>query len=62
MKKLRYGEEYQYSHDAPGHFVEQQYLPDTLAQAIFYRPSDEGEERTIKERLNAWWKRRRGRL
>jgi putative ATPase len=61
MKHLRYGAEYRYSHDAPGHFVEQQYLPDALAQSIFYRPSDQGEERTILERLNAWWTRRRGR-
>ena len=59
MKSLHYGSEYKYSHDFPGHFVEQQYLPDSLKDAIFYRPSDQGAERTILERLNAWWTRRR---
>ena len=31
---------YQYAHDYPHHYVEQQYLPDALQQEIFYRLSD----------------------
>lgn len=30
MKELNYGKEYKYPHDYPGHWVEQQYLPDNL--------------------------------
>ena len=30
MKDLGYGSNYRYPHDAPGHFLEQQYLPEAL--------------------------------
>lgn len=30
MKELNYGKEYKYPHDYPGHWVEQQYLPDNF--------------------------------
>src|SRR5690348_17752125 len=42
-----------------GHFVEQEYLPDTLKDRIYYKPTDEGNEKTIRERLEMWWKKRR---
>jgi putative ATPase len=58
MKHLGYGAEYKYAHDFPGHFVDQQYLPDELAGKIYYKPSNSGREATIRERLNAWWKSR----
>jgi len=35
---------YQYAHDYPNHFVDQQYLPDELKDAAFYHPSRQGEE------------------
>jgi putative ATPase len=56
MKGLGYGKDYQYSHDHEGNFKEQQYLPDPLRSTIYYQPSDNGEEKTIRERLNNWWK------
>ncbi|HCV42172.1 MAG TPA: AAA family ATPase [Bacteroidetes bacterium] len=56
MKNLGYGEEYKYSHSYDQHFVEQQYLPDNLKTKIYYRPVDIGEEKSIRERLNRWWK------
>lgn len=58
MEELKYGSAYRYSHDFEDHFVEQQYLPDNLADKIYYRPSDNGAERSIRERLNRWWKKR----
>ena len=58
MKGLGYGEEYRYSHDFEGHFIDQQYLPDGLTEKIYYRPTENGEEKAIRERLNAWWKRK----
>jgi putative ATPase len=56
MKDLRYGNEYKYSHDYDGHFVEQQYLPGSMLHTIYYRPTGEGSEKTIAERLNRLWK------
>ena len=53
-----YGSGYLYSHDPPEIPPRQQYLPEALAHAVYYRPSDRGEERTIGERLRQWWKRR----
>lgn len=42
---------YMYPHDFPGHFIRQQYLPDEIADAVFYEPSEEGYEARVKERL-----------
>ena len=59
MAGLGYGAGYKYGHDHPGSFTEQQYLPDDLKDRTYYRPTDNGAERTIRERLNSWWKSRR---
>jgi putative ATPase len=42
---------YRYPHDFPGAWVAQQYLPDHVADATYYRPTDRGEERAIAERM-----------
>ncbi|HTX18461.1 MAG TPA: replication-associated recombination protein A [Bacteroidota bacterium] len=60
MKDLGYGEEYRYGHSFDGNFVEQEYLPDNLKDKLYYRPSENGAERQIKERLAGWWKKKRG--
>jgi putative ATPase len=59
MKDLGYGKGYKYPHAFPGHFVEASYLPGELAERQYYRPSDEGREPRLKERLRALWKRRK---
>ncbi len=59
MKQLKYGEEYKYSHNYDGNFTEQQYLPDNLKDKIYYQPSENGEEKAVRERLEKWWKKRR---
>jgi len=59
MEELGYGAEYKYSHNFPGHFVEQQYLPDNLKDKIYYKPTDIGKEKEINERLKTLWKRKR---
>jgi putative ATPase len=58
MKELEYGKEYKYSHSYDDHFVEQQYLPDNLKEKIYYRPSELGKEKEIRERLNRLWKKK----
>ncbi len=49
--KLGHGIGYQYSHDFPNHYVEQQYLPDGLVGTTFYDPGDLGYEKKIKEHM-----------
>lgn len=53
--KLGRGEGYKYPHQFEGHFVEQDYR---LGKKIYYRPSDQGYEAKIKERLDKWRKKR----
>lgn len=49
--KLGHGIGYKYAHDYPNHYVEQQYLPDEIKDAVFYEPGDNGKEKEIKEWL-----------
>ncbi len=49
--KLGHGQGYLYAHDYPNHYVKQQYLPDGMEGIEFYRPTDNGYERKIKEHL-----------
>jgi putative ATPase len=58
MDELGYGKEYKYSHDFPGHFIEQQFLPDNLKDKLYYKPTDLGREKDIRDRLNRWWKKK----
>ncbi len=48
-EKLGHGAGYQYPHDFPSHYVKQQYLPDNLAERVFYHMSDQGYEKNIRE-------------
>lgn len=40
---------YQYPHDYPGHYVEQQYLPDKLKNRVFYEATEQGMEDKIRQ-------------
>ncbi len=51
---LGHGKGYQYAHDGPGHFIPQQYLPREVLGTYFYRPSDQGYEPEVAERLERW--------
>jgi len=53
-RALGHGEGYKYPHDYPGHYVSQQYLPNQLRNRRYYKPSDQGYEKLIKERLAKW--------
>jgi len=55
MKKIGYGKGYKYPHDYPGHFVQQQHLPDSLKGKRYYTPSDQGYEKEVAQRLKEWW-------
>src|SRR4029450_8872023 len=51
--KLSYGKGYKYTHDFPGHSVEQDYRPARFEGARYYEPSGEGEESEGKRGLDA---------
>ncbi len=52
--RLGRGKGYKYPHDFPGHYVAQDYLPH---KREYYRPTEQGEEKRIKERLAGLKKR-----
>ena len=60
MKDMQYGKGYQYPHDFPGGFANQEYLPEKIKGRIYYHPKGFGAEKTIRERLAYWWGKRRG--
>ncbi|ROR53101.1 recombination protein MgsA [Luteococcus japonicus] len=50
-QQLGHGKGYIYAHDAPHAIARQQYLPDELVDAVYYQPTDHGNEAGIKDRL-----------
>jgi putative ATPase len=54
QKEMGHGKDYKYPHEFDGHYVVETYLPDALAGQRFYQPSESGEEKEIKERLEGW--------
>ncbi len=59
MEQQGYGKDYKYPHDYPDHFVEENYLPEGKQDKIYYHPTELGYEKTLKERLERLWKRRK---
>lgn len=43
---------YLYPHDFPNHYVAQQYLPEEIKDVSFYKPSENGHEKVVKEYLD----------
>lgn len=55
MKNLGYGKEYRYAHSYEGNFATQEYLPEKLSGAVFYRPGDNVKEQEIRQKQNSLW-------
>ena len=53
MKDLGYGDGYQYAHDTEDKLTNMQCLPDSLKDKEYYRPTKQGLERQVAERLNS---------
>ena len=53
-KALGHGQGYQYPHEAPEHYLPQQYLPRPLLGTYFYQPSSQGYEAQVQRRLESW--------
>ena len=54
MKKLGYGEGYEYDPDTSEGFSGQNYFPEGMDRQTFYQPKGEGAEAKIRERLERW--------
>ena len=55
MKKLGYGTDYLYSHDYPGHFVRQQFMPDAIRGTRLWNPADNPAEQILAQRQHDRW-------
>ncbi len=56
MKELKYGKEYKYPHDFENDFVKENYLPEELSDKQYYLPSENGQEKKMKDWLKFLWK------
>ncbi|MCB1274498.1 MAG: replication-associated recombination protein A [Leucobacter sp.] len=50
-KRLGHGQGYVYPHNDSRGVVAQQHLPDELVERVYYAPTEHGNERAVKERL-----------
>ncbi len=58
MKQLGYADGYQYSHDFPGHFVNQQFMPDQLSdRRLWHAQHYPNEEKLYQQMLKCWGSR-----
>ena len=58
MKELGYHDGYKYPHDFPGHFTEQQYLPDALVnERLWHGQHSPAEEKLVERMINYWGER-----
>ena len=55
MKELGYSKGYQYSHDYPGHFVKEQFMPDELKTTRLWQSQDNPAENKLAERMQHLW-------
>jgi putative ATPase len=51
MKSLDYGKDYQYAHDVEGRVADMECLPASLAGRRYYRPTSEGREKVLAQRM-----------
>ena len=56
MKELGYGEKYKYPHDYDNNFLIEKYFPEEMNGKQFYFPTENGQEKNLKERLKTLWK------
>ena len=56
MKQLGYGENYLYSHDYPGNFAEQEFLPSEIKGTNFFQAGSSSKEQEIEQTISTLWK------
>lgn len=55
MRELDYGKDYKYSHDYPGNFVNQEFMPEEVKGSSFFQPGSSPREQEIKENIKRKW-------
>ncbi len=55
MKELGYGQGYKYSHDFPGNFVAQDFLPEEIQGTNFYTAGSNPKEKEVQENITRLW-------
>jgi putative ATPase len=55
MKELGYGKDYLYSHNFPGNFVQQEFMPDGLENSQFFKAGSNSREIEIEKYLQERW-------
>lgn len=55
MSELGYGTDYKYAHDYPGHFVNQQYMPDSVQGTQLWTPQPNPAEAKMASHLASLW-------
>jgi len=56
MKDLNYGAAYQYAHNYPDNFIDQEFLPDEIKNRKLYEPGDNPRENQFRDLLKQRWK------
>ncbi|WP_296702545.1 replication-associated recombination protein A [Algoriphagus sp.] len=60
MKDLNYGKAYKYSHDFPGNFVAQEFMPEEIKNLKLYDPGDNARENELRRYLKGKWEGKYG--
>lgn len=60
MKDIGYGKSYQYAHDFPGNFVQQEFMPEQIEGTTLYDPGNNASEQRLREYLRQCWKDKYG--
>ncbi|MDP1802447.1 MAG: replication-associated recombination protein A [Bacteroidota bacterium] len=60
MKNLNYGKEYKYAHSFDNNFIDQEFLPDQIAETKFYEPGNNAREQEQRNYLKKLWKEKYG--
>lgn len=60
MKEEGYGKGYKYSHDYPGNFYNQEFMPSEVKGTTLYDPGKNPREEEMRKRLKAMWKEKYG--
>ncbi len=55
--KLGHGVGYEYPHDDPRGWVDQEHRPDEVRENVYYQPSEHGFEAEVARRMNERWNR-----
>ena len=56
MKDLNYGKDYMYSHNYENNFVDQEFMPDEIANTKLYEPGNNQRENSFRAILKQRWK------